>query len=45
MGYFTHLMANWRVSLHALRDVIAHFIHGILPFVKIKHHQPTEERR
>lgn len=39
--YIKHLIKNWRVSAHALKDSLAHFIHGLLPFVKIKHHQPV----
>lgn len=39
--YIKHLIKNWRVSAHALKDSFAHFVHGLLPFVKIKHHQPV----
>jgi len=38
--YFSHMKINWHVALHALGDFFAHFIHGLLPFIKIKHHQP-----
>ena len=40
--YIKHLIKNWRVSAHALKDSFAHFVHGLLPFVKIKHHQPVD---
>lgn len=39
--YFYHLYKNWCVAFHALTDFFAHLIHGILPFIKIKHHQPV----
>lgn len=39
--YFYHLYKNWCVAFHALLDFFAHFIHGLLPFIKIKHHQPV----
>lgn len=42
MTYFEHLKANWRVAAHAQRDVVAHFVHGLLPCIKIKHHQPVD---
>ena len=45
MTYFKHLAKNWRVSAHATKDAFAHFIHGLLPFIKIKHHQPIPEAR
>lgn len=40
--YFYHLYKNWRVAFHALTDFFAHFVHGLLPFIKVKHHQPVE---
>ena len=43
MSYFEHLRKNWYVAFHALTDFFAHFIHGLLPFIKIRHHQPTKE--
>ena len=45
MRYFKHLFKNWKVSAHAMGDSFAHFIHGLLPFIKIKHHQPTKEAK
>lgn len=39
--YIKHLIANWRVAGHALKDVIAHLVHGLIPAIKIKHHQPV----
>ena len=39
--YFEHLLKNWAVAFHALTDFFAHFIHGIFPFIKIRHHQPA----
>lgn len=44
-GYLNHLGKNWRVGGHALRDVCAHFIHGFIPIIKIRHHQPTKKIR
>jgi len=41
MNYFKHLCMNWKVATHALTDFFAHFIHGIFPFIEIKHHQPV----
>lgn len=40
--YAKHLMANWRVAAHAQKDVFAHFIHGLIPAIKIRHHQPID---
>ena len=40
--YFEHLLKNWAVSFHALTDFFAHFIHGVFPFIKIRHHQPAK---
>lgn len=44
MVYFEHLKANWKVSLKCLKiiihesyDCFAHFIHGLIPIIKIKH--------
>ena len=45
MNYFEHIVKNWKVAGHALGDFFAHFIHGLLPFIKIKHHQPTKEAK
>lgn len=42
MKYFKHLVMNWSVAIHALGDVVAHLIHGLFPFIKIKHHQPIK---
>ena len=41
MSYFEHLRKNWNVGFHALGDFFAHFIHGLIPIIKIKHHQPV----
>lgn len=43
MSYIEHLAANWRVAFHALHDFFAHFIHGIFPYIKIRHHQPVNK--
>lgn len=43
MSYIEHLAANWRVAIHALWDFLAHFIHGLIPFIKIRHHQPVNK--
>ncbi len=43
MNYIQHLFLNWKVAAHAFKDIFTHFIHGILPFVKIKHHQPVKQ--
>ena len=43
MNYFEHLVANWKVAGHALWDFYAHFVHGLFPFIKVKHHQPSVE--
>lgn len=42
MNYFKHLWLNWRVAFHALIDFFAHFVHGLFPCIKIKHHQPVK---
>ncbi|WP_024834136.1 hypothetical protein [Ruminiclostridium josui] len=42
MSYWKHLKANWIVAAHALRDCFAHAVHGLIPCVKIKHHQPVK---
>jgi hypothetical protein len=36
---------NWCVALHALGDFVSHFIHGLIPFIKIKHHQPVNKEK
>ncbi len=41
MNYFEHLRLNWRVAFHAMFDFFAHFIHGLIPCIKIRHHQPV----
>ena len=43
--YVKHLCMNWIVAAHALTDFFAHFIHGIFPFIKIKHHQPVNIKK
>ena len=40
--YMEHLFANWHVALHALKDAFAHFVHGLIPAIKIQHHQPVK---
>jgi hypothetical protein len=40
MTYTQHLIKNWKVAFHALHDFFAHFIHGLIPAIKIRHHQP-----
>jgi hypothetical protein len=35
--YFNHLVINWKVTLHSLSDALIHFIHGLIPIIKIKH--------
>lgn len=45
MSYIEHLMLNWKVAAHALKDFWAHFIHGLVPCIKIKHHQPVRMDR
>lgn len=42
-NYYAHLLANVFVAAHALIDVFAHVIHGLIPAVKIKHHQPNHQ--
>jgi len=42
--YINHLKKNWRVAAHALSDCFCHFVHGLIPIVEIKHHQPVNER-
>lgn len=39
MNYFEHLIKNWKVALHSLGDMLIHFIHGLLPFIEIKHYE------
>lgn len=41
-NYIGHLLVNWRVAAHAQHDVFAHLIHGLVPCIKIKHHQPAD---
>lgn len=43
-NYFKHLLRNWYVALHALRDFGAHIVHGMLPFIQIRHHQPVRRK-
>ena len=40
MTYTQHLIKNWKVAFHALHDFFAHFIHGLIPVIKIRYHQP-----
>ena len=40
--YLTHLWRNWQAAGHAARDAVAHFIHGLIPGIRIKHHGPKE---
>ncbi len=44
IGYLHHLIVNLAVAGHALVDAVAHLVHGVLPFVKVKHHQPVNDR-
>lgn len=44
-NYFKHLLMNWKVAIHAVHDVYAHFIHGLFPWIKIKHHQPVNVKK
>lgn len=41
-SYLNHLLNNWKISGHAFLDFLAHFIHGLVPSIKINHHQPKE---
>ncbi len=41
--YFKHLAMNWKVAFHALWDFYAHFVHGLFPFIKVRHHQPVKD--
>jgi hypothetical protein len=43
MGYFRHLFKNLGVAIHALKDVFAHLIHGIFPFIYIQHHSGNKD--
>ena len=43
MTYTQHLIKNWQVAFHALHDFFAHFIHGLIPVIKIRHHQPYQK--
>ena len=43
MTYTQHLIKNWKVAFHALHDFFAHFVHGLIPCIKIRHHQPYQE--
>jgi len=40
MPYWAHLKANVNIAIHAQKDVIAHLIHGFIPFIEISHHGP-----
>ena len=42
MEYIKHLIANWEVAGYALFSFITHFIHGLIPFIKINHLQQKE---
>jgi hypothetical protein len=44
MHYLKHLIKNWKVSLHSLGDMLIHFIHGLLPIIKIKHYEKNAIR-
>ncbi len=39
MNYFQHLLKNWSVAGHALKDFVCHFTHGLIPVIKIQHHE------
>ncbi len=36
-NYTNHLIKNWKVARHALFDFGVHFIHGLIPLIKIEH--------
>jgi hypothetical protein len=36
-NYFIHLIANWKVALHASNDMLEHLVHGLIPVIKWKH--------
>ena len=40
-NYLAHLKLNLIIARHAMRDCAAHCIHGLIPAIKIKHHQPV----
>lgn len=42
MNYKKHLIANLRIAAHAQKDAWAHLLHGLIPPLKIKHHQPPK---
>jgi hypothetical protein len=37
MNYIKHLIKNWKVAKHSLFDFWIHFIHGLIPIIKIEH--------
>lgn len=43
MSYFQHLLKNWYVARRAFKDFVCHLVHGLVPLIKIKHHEPTRE--
>ena len=40
--YFDHLWLHWKVAGHALFDFCKHFVHGLMPFIKIEHPLPEK---
>lgn len=40
--YIKHLIANWRIALHALNDCVEHFLHGLIPIIHWKHFHDEE---
>ena len=42
-NYTKHLLKNWYIAGHALKDCFCHLIHGLVPVVKIKHHQAVRK--
>lgn len=42
MGYFKHLKYNLLVFIHCMGDAFAHLIHGFIPVIRVKHHQPSK---
>jgi hypothetical protein len=41
-NYLKHMKANWKVAFHSLGDFTIHFLHGLLPIIKIKHKEREE---
>jgi hypothetical protein len=43
-NYLKHLIANWRVALHALNDFAEHFLHGLIPAIKWDHNEKSIDK-